>query len=354
MSSQNNSESDTYKHFFEYVTGRNETILLTDDEIIKQFGVARILIVGAAGSIGSSLAKRLAAASISNLYFTDRDESSLHELSLLLTNKSAVQSDRYLILDIKDRDSIQNVLEITKPNIVIHAAALKHLGMLEKFPREGYLTNILGTLNLAELCLESGVSQFINISTDKAANPVSILGYTKKIAELLTEEVYSNSNLKQCSVRFGNVFASRGSVIETFIHQIQHNIPVTITDKNVSRYFMTQNEAANLVLAAGSLKESGTYIQNMGSEVKIIDVVSRIANYLKLPFSTDFIGLQNGEKLYEELYDGTVVETRFSTISKSIHSVSNGLIEILHSNVPKNDNEARNLLKLLVDKYLKS
>jgi FlaA1/EpsC-like NDP-sugar epimerase len=354
MSWKNNSKSDTDKHFFEFVTGRSETLLLSDEVLLNQFDSERILIVGAAGSIGSSLAKRLTAARISNLYLADRDESSLHELSLSLTNKSAAHSDRYLILDIRDRTSIKNVLETTKPSIVIHAAALKHLVMLEKFPREGFLTNILGTLNLAELCLELGVSQFINISTDKAANSVSILGHTKKLAELLTEEAYLNSNLKQCSVRFGNVFASRGSVIETFIHQIKHDIPVTITDENVSRFFMSQNEAANLVLAAGSLKETGTYIQNMGTEVKIIDVVRRIADYLKLPFIVDIIGLQKGEKLHEELYDGPVVTTRFPTISKSIHSVSQGLIETIHSNIPETDIQARNLLKLLADKFVKT
>lgn len=345
---------NSYKQFFEFVTGREETILLSDDILQEQFGSERILIIGAAGSIGSALANRLNSAKIHNLFFLDRDESSLHELSLLLTDKSAAHSDKFLIADVRDRYSVKNAMEMVKPTIVIHAAALKHLVILEKFPREGFLTNVLGTLNVAELCIESGISQFINISTDKAANSKSILGDTKKLAELLTEEVYLNATSKQCSVRFGNVFASRGSVIETFIHQIQNGIPVTITDENVSRFFMSKNEAANLVLAAGSLKEAGTYIQNMGSAVKIIDVVSRIASYLKLPYSINFIGLQEGEKLHEELYDGPVADTRYSTISKSIHSVSKGLVKIIQNNTPENDLQARNLLNLLVDKYIKS
>ena len=354
MSLQNNSKLEYDRKFFEFVIGRNETRLLNDDLVQSQFGSERILIIGAAGSIGSSLAKRLAAAKISELFLMDRDESSLHELSLALTNKSAAHSDNYLISDIRDLSSVKNVLEITKPTLVIHAAALKHLVMLEKFPREGFLTNVLGTLNVAELCVELGVNQFINISTDKAANSMSILGDTKKLAELLTEEVFINSDNKQCSIRFGNVFASRGSVIETFIHQIQNSMPVTITDNNVTRFFMSQNEAANLVLAAGSLKEAGTYIQNMGSEVKIIDVVSRIASYLKLPYSTNVIGLQRGEKLQEELYDGPVESTKYSTISKSVHSVRKGLVEIIRNNIPENDAQARNILNLLVEKYIKS
>jgi len=345
---------NSYTHFFEFVAGRKETSLLSDITIQEQFGSERILIIGAAGSIGSALATRLNSAKINNLFFLDRDESSLHELSLLLINKSAAHSEKFLIADVRDRHSIKNAIEIVQPTIVIHAAALKHLVMLEKFPREGFLTNVFGTLNVAELCVELGVNQFINISTDKAANSMSILGDTKKLAELLTEEVFINSDNKQCSVRFGNVFASRGSVIETFIHQIQNGMPVTITDNNVTRFFMSQNEAANLVLAAGSLKEAGTYIQNMGSEVRIIDVVSRIASYLKLPYSTNVIGLQGGEKLQEELYDGPVTSTKYPTISKSVHSVRKGLVEIIRNNIPENDVQARNILNLLVEKYIKS
>lgn len=344
----------SYKQFFEYVTDRKETSLLENDFLDENFCNDRILIIGAAGSIGSALALRLNSAKIKNIFFLDRDESSLHELSLRLSNSSAAHSDKFFIADIRDRYGVTNAIERIKPTIVIHAAALKHLVILEKFPREGFLTNILGTLNVAQISLDLGVQQFINISTDKAVNPTSILGNTKKLAELLTEEVYANSNSKQCSVRFGNVFASRGSVIETFIHQIQNGIPITITDKNVSRFFMSQNEAANLVLAAGSLKEAGTYIQNMGSDVKIIDVVSRIASFLKLPYSINIIGLQNGEKLQEELYDGPVTTTKYSTISKSVHSVRKGLVDVIRNNIPENDLQARNILNLLVNEYIKS
>ena len=346
--------SESYNRFFEFVVGRKETSLLSDLTLQEKFGSERILIIGAAGSIGSALANRLNSAKISNLFFLDRDESSLHELSLLLTNKSAAHSEKFLIADVRDRYSIKNSIEKVEPTIVIHAAALKHLVMLEKFPREGFLTNVMGTLNVAELCVELKVNQFINISTDKAANSMSILGDTKKLAELLTEEVFIKSDSKQCSVRFGNVFASRGSVIETFIHQIQNGMPVTITDKNVSRFFMSKNEAANLVLAAGSLKETGTYIQNMGAEVKIIDVVSRIASYLKLPYSINVIGLQDGEKLQEDLYDGPIIGTQYSSISKSVHSICNGLIEMIRNNVPENDVQARRILNLLAEKYIKA
>lgn len=354
MRSINSFNPTSYRQFFEHVTGRTETSLLSNKDLDENFRSDRVLIIGAAGSIGSAIAIRLDSANIQNVFYLDHDESRLHELSLLLSNKSAAQSNKYFIADIRDRCGLRNIIESIKPTIVIHAAALKHLVMLEKFPREGFLTNILGTLNISEVCVELGVRQFINISTDKAANPVSILGYTKKLAELLAEEVCVNSKTKQSSVRFGNVFASRGSVIETFINQIQHNIPVTITDHNVSRFFMSQNEAANLVLAACTLQGDGTYIQNMGSEVKITDVVNRIASFFEISYSTNVIGLQKGEKLQEELYDGPVEDTKYPAISKSIHSPSKGLIEIIRDKKPANDEQSRNLLYELVNKFIKS
>ena len=354
MRSINSFNPTSYRQFFEHVTGRTETSLLSNKDLDQNFRSDRFLIIGAAGSIGSAIAIRLDSANIQNVFYLDHDESRLHELSLLLSNKSAAQSNKYFIADIRDRCGVRNIIESIKPTIVIHAAALKHLVMLEKFPREGFLTNVLGTLNISEVCVELGVRQFINISTDKAANPVSILGYTKKLAELLAEEVCVNSKTKQSSVRFGNVFASRGSVIETFINQIQHNIPVTITDHNVSRFFMSQNEAANLVLASCTLQGGGTYIQNMGSEVKITDVVNRIASFFEISYSTNVIGLQKGEKLQEELYDGPVEDTKYPAISKSIHSPSKGLIEIIRDKKPANDEQSRNLLYELVNKFIKS
>jgi FlaA1/EpsC-like NDP-sugar epimerase len=180
------------------------------------------------------------------------------------------------------------------------------------------------------------------------------LGKTKKLAELISEEVFDGSGLIASSVRFGNVFASRGSVIETFIHQIQNNLPVTVSDLDVARYFMSHNEAANLVLAAASLKESGTYIQNMGNEILITDVVSRIANFLNKSPNIRVTGLRSGEKLREELYDGPVQKTIFKSISRSVHPLTSGLVEDILNNNPKNNIEAVNKIENLTNKYLKS
>jgi len=342
-----------YEIFFSHIVGRPETQLLSDVDLIDIFSQDRILIIGAGGSIGSALARRLVSAKISNVFFLDRDESALHGLALDISDIAASHSDKCFIADIRDRQSIEDVVKQVKPTIVIHAAALKHLVILERFPREGYLTNIVGTLNVAQICVEHNVKQFVNISTDKAANPTSVLGKTKKLAELITEEVFADTGMKQCSVRFGNVFASRGSVIETFLHQIKNSIPVTVSDENVARFFMSHNEAANLVLAAASLKESGTYIQNMGKEVLIMDVVNRIADYLDLAPEIKIVGLKKGEKMHEELYEGPVLATKFESISRSIHNVENGLVKEVREFTPSNNSEAIEQIEKLTLKFFK-
>lgn len=349
-----NISGESYEEFFKHVVGRSETQLLDDTQIYNFFREEKILVIGAGGSIGSALARRLISAKIKNVFFLDRDESALHGLALELSDTAASHSENCFIADIRDPQSIKDVIEKVIPTIVIHAAALKHLVVLERFPREGFLTNIIGTLNIAELCVELGVKQFVNISTDKAANPTSVLGKTKKIAELLTEEVFIGSGSMQCSVRFGNVFASRGSVIETFVHQIKNKIPVTVTDSQVARFFMSHNEAANLVLAAASLQESGTYIQNMGQEVLILEVVNRIAKYLDLEPNIKIVGLKNGEKMHEELYDGPVLATKFDSISRSVHLTKNGLAKEVRKFTPSNNAEATALIEKLTTNYLKT
>lgn len=342
-----------YEELFQLVVGRQETQLLSDDELQTLFRKSRILIIGAGGSIGSALSERLVSAKIENTYFLDRDESALHGLALKLSDTAASLSNKCFIADVRDRASLREAITMVRPSIVIHAAALKHLVMLERFPREGYLTNVIGTLNVAQLCLELGVKQFVNISTDKAAKPISVLGKTKKLAELLAEEIYVDSDLKQCSVRFGNVFASRGSVIETFVHQIKNDIPVTVTDSQVARFFMSRNEAANLVLAAASLNESGIYIQNMGEEVRVTDVVQRIAATLGKEPKMKFIGLQSGEKMTEELYDAPISPTKFHSISRSMHLVEQGLLTTVLQPKPTSNSEALSMLNSLASRYIK-
>ena len=348
-----NLDESNYKSLFEHVVGRNEVALLSNEDIQHKFGKSRILIVGAGGTIGSAIARRLVDANLPNLFFFDRDESTLHGLALSLSDTAASHSDKCFVGDIRDMDSLRGVFATIKPEIVVHAAALKHLVILERFPREGFYANVIGSMNVALVAKEFEVKQFINISTDKAANPTSVLGLTKKLAELVTEEIFHNTNTKQCSVRFGNVFASRGSVIETFIHQLREQLPLTITDPKVGRFFMSRNEAANLVLAAASLEGSGTYIQNMGEEVLISDVVARLAKEIGNPYEVKYIGLQKGEKLHEELYDGPTSPTTYPTISRSVHSITTGLVEELQSSEPKTDKDATHIISLLAKRFIR-
>ena len=347
-----NLDDSNYKELFEHVVGRPEVELLTDQEIKSKFGDLKILIVGAGGTIGSAIARRLVDANLQKLYFFDRDESTLHGLALSLSNTAASHSNKCFVGDIRDLDSLRGVFRTIQPDIVIHAAALKHLVILERFPREGFCANVLGSMNLALISKEFNIQQFINISTDKAANPTSVLGITKKLAELVTEEIFHNTSIKQCSVRFGNVFASRGSVIETFIHQLREGLPITITDPKVGRFFMSRSEAANLVLAAASIEGSGTYIQNMGEEVLISDVVDRLAAQIGIPYEIKFIGLQKGEKMHEELYDGPTSPTPYPSISRSVHSLTNGLFHELKQCNPTTDEETSALLSRLGKKYI--
>lgn len=350
MSTEND---DGYVEFFAEIVGRPELEMLSYAEIQKMFLDCRILIIGAGGTIGSSIASRLLSAGLKDVFLFDRDESSLHALALKLSNISASLSELCFVGDIRDKISISNTIQKTKPTIVIHAAALKHLVILEKFPREGFLTNVNGTFNVAQSCLDFGVNKFINISTDKAAYPISILGKTKKIAEILTEDLLRGSKTAHASVRFGNVFASRGSVIETFIHQIKSDLPVTITDPKVCRYFMSRNEAANLVLAATALEGDGTYIQNMGQEVPIGEVVSRLGKHFGKEVKLSYIGLQKGEKMHEELYDGPITTTEYQDISKSIHRLNPGIATEVASLSPRSDAEAVKFIGQLESRYLK-
>lgn len=343
------TEFESHTSFFEQIVGRSEISGLTGLQIREFFDSERILVVGAGGTIGSAIARKLVQSNVNHVFFLDRDESALHKLALSLSNEAASHSEKCVVADIKDYQSIHSAISSVKPTLVLHAAALKHLVMLERYPRDGYVTNVLGTLNLLNAASDLGVHSFINISTDKAANPTSILGLTKKVTELLVEE-YSVSKFDlAASVRFGNVFASRGSVIETFIHQLRNNIPVTITDPQVDRYFMSHNEAANLVLSAASLRENGTFVQNMGQEVLITDIVSNLANWLGVEPKVNYVGLQPGEKLHEELFDGPVNSTKYPDIVKISETHLNQISSRLVGDSPRTHSAITNLLNELIE-----
>lgn len=344
------TEFSSPKEFFEKITGRTEIQLLSDIQIREFYLDKKILITGAGGTIGSAVARRLKEAEISETYYLDRDESALHALALSLSDTAASHSSKCLVADVRDIVGLGILFEEISPDLIIHTAALKHLVVLERFPREGVLTNVFGTLNVLRAAASAGVSQVLNISTDKAALPTSVLGMTKLIAEHLTQELNSNQMLTS-SVRFGNVFASRGSVIETFIHQIENDLPVTVTHPEVTRFFMSHNEAANLILATCMMETNAVFVQEMGARIRIVDVVDRLAAALGCVPNLEYVGLQSGEKLHEDLYEKEFLTTSNPAIVK-LPFQNSGEISAFLTEIgkPKSNDEALVLINTLFGK----
>ncbi len=281
----------------------------TDEEAIRNFIEGRrVLITGAGGSIGSELARQVARYRPSRLALLDRDESALHAVQLSLDGTGSLTSEDLLLADIRDPEALRACFSDVKPEIVFHAAALKHLPFLERFPREAWLTNIRGTQHVLDAARQVGVDAFVNISTDKAADPTSVLGYSKRITERLTAGQAKDTTGRYVSVRFGNVLGSRGSVLQTFRFQIAAGGPVTVTDEGVTRYFMTVREAVHLVLQASVIGESGeTLILDMGTPVPIVEVARQMIARSGRDIPIVFTGLRAGEKLDEVLIDPSEV-----------------------------------------------
>ena len=280
----------------------------------------RVLVTGAGGSIGSELCRQLAQQDPSLLVMLDRDESGLHETLMSIQGRALFEDRSMVVCDIRDAKSLDAVFDEHRPEIVFHAAALKHLSLLEMWPREALQTNVWGTLNVLKSADRAGVSVLVNISTDKAADPISVLGYTKRIAERLTA---SFQNGKYLSVRFGNVLGSRGSFLPAFHKQIARGGPVTITHPDVTRFFMTISEAVQLTLQAAVLGRSQhVMILDMGSPVKILDVAQRLIEVSGRSIPVVFTGLRPGEKISETLFgsDETVVERVHPSISATLAS----------------------------------
>lgn len=263
----------------------------------------RVLVTGAGGSIGSELCRQIHKFGPSELYMLDRDESGLHSTQISIVGHGLLDTDDMILADIRDRDSLVAIFRDRRPDVVFHAAALKHLPMLEQYPHEAWKTNVLGTLNVLHAALDINVERFVNISTDKAADPTSVLGHSKRMAERLTAWAARQGNGSYVSVRFGNVLGSRGSMIPTFQAQIEKGGPVTVTHPDVTRYFMTIPEACELVVQAGAIGEDGqVMILDMGEPVKILDVAQRMIEMSGKDVEIEFTGLRTGEKMHEDLF----------------------------------------------------
>ena len=272
-----------------------------ESEIATFLSKKKILITGAGGSIGSEIARQVNRFNSDRLFLLDRDENSLLSLQLSLIGDGLLASPNLILADIRDHDRIFEILDEIKPDIIFHAAALKHLAILERYPQEAFKTNVAGTQNLIESARRLNVKYFVNISTDKAADPISQLGKTKLLTERQISAV-SDLDKKYISVRFGNVIGSNGSFLNTFRYQIQSGGPIKVTHPEITRYFMTVSEAVHLVLQSVLIGEGGeTLILDMGNPVSIDLVAKNMIEASGKNIKIEYTGLRDGEKLHERL-----------------------------------------------------
>jgi dTDP-glucose 4,6-dehydratase len=271
----------------------------------------RVLVTGAGGSIGSVLATQIARFNPAELMMLDRDESGLQSVQISIDGHGLLDTRDVILADIRDRATLMAIFADRRPEVVFHAAALKHLPMLEQYPEEAWQTNVLGTLNVLEAAQSVGVKTFVNISTDKAANPTSVLGHSKRAAEMLTAWAAQVTDERYLSVRFGNVIGSRGSMLPTFKKIIEAGGPLTVTHPDVTRFFMTIPEACQLVIQAGGIgKAQEVLILDMGEPVRILEVAQRMIAMSGKHVEIVFTGLRTGEKLHEELRGPDEVDSR--------------------------------------------
>ena len=326
------------------------SINLNEDKIKKDTLNQVVLVTGAAGSIGSEMVKQLLKFKPKLIIIFDQAESPLYDLELELNEKYKFNKFEIVIGNIANEYRIEKVFDKYRPSVVYHAAAYKHVPMMENNPAEAIRTNVKGTKIVADLSIKYNVKKFVMISTDKAVNPTNIMGASKRIAEIYTQSSNKKNVTKFITTRFGNVLGSNGSVINRFRKQIEKGGPITVTHPEITRYFMTIPEACQLVLEAGAMGKGGEiFVFDMGTSVKIADMAKKMIKLSGLELGKDiqlsFTGLRPGEKLYEELLNdkeltmpthhsqimiGKVKEYDFESITKQISS----LISIL----PENNN----------------
>jgi len=283
-----------------------QPVRLDLDEIRSYLKGKNVLITGAGGSIGSEICRQIVNFAPAHMVILDNAETPLFHIDMELRSKAGNVHITPTLSDIRDRAKIRQVFAQHKPDVVFHAAAYKHVPMLEHHPAEAFINNVLGTRNLADTAHTFGVERFVMISSDKAVNPANIMGATKRAAEMYVQHLSRKSSTNFITVRFGNVLGSNGSVIPIFRDQIEKGGPVTVTHAEVTRYFMTIPEATQLVLQAGSMGKGGEiFLLDMGEPVRILDLAEEMIRLSGLQPYEDidicFTGLRPGEKLYEEL-----------------------------------------------------
>ena len=347
----------------EDLLGRN-SILLEKDKVENELQQKIILITGAAGSIGSGLAEQIALFNPKLLILLDQAESPLFDLQFTLLNDFPELKFELVIGDVCNEIRMQNLFKTFKPQLVFHAAAYKHVPMMEMNPSEAVATNVLGTKIIADLSDSFKVEKFVMISTDKAVNPTNVMGASKRIAEMYVENKNKASETNYITTRFGNVLGSNGSVIPLFQKQIEKGGPITITDERITRYFMTISEACQLVLEAGAMGKGGEiFIFEMGESVKIIELAKKMIALSGLELGRDIdikiIGLRPGEKLYEELLanEENTLPTHHSKILIAKNRLTSSeqiiYIEELITLIPLQDNQKIvKKMKEIVSEYI--
>jgi FlaA1/EpsC-like NDP-sugar epimerase len=285
-----------------------ETINLQNDKVARQLHDKTILVTGAAGSIGSELVRRLAVHNAETIICLDISETPLYDLEQGMKRFTPNKNIHYVLADVRNEEAMLEVFERHSPHLVFHAAAYKHVPIIEKYPHEGLQTNVIGTWITARLCARYLVEKFVLVSTDKAINPTSIMGASKRIAEMVTQSLQEvHTSTEFIITRFGNVLGSNGSVVPLFQKQIENGGPVTVTHPDMRRYFMTIPEASQLVVEAGLMGKGGeVFIFDMGEPVKIYDLAMNMIRLAGLVPGVDipveFTGVRPGEKLYEDLF----------------------------------------------------
>lgn len=299
----------------EDLLGREE-IQLDMRAISNKLSGKTILVTGAGGSIGSEICRQVINFKPKQLILLGHGENSIYTIDMELRQLEFVKSGEVdivpIIADIKDQERIFHIISTFHPDVIYHAAAHKHVPLMEVNPVEAVKNNIFGTKNIADAAAALGVGHFVMISTDKAVNPPNVMGATKRFAEIIIQNIAKTSKTKFAAVRFGNVLGSRGSVIPLFKKQISEGGPVTVTDERMTRYFMTIPEASRLVIQAGTLAEGGEiFVLDMGEPVKISDLAKnliRLSGYKEEEIKIEYTGIRPGEKLYEELLNDTEIQ----------------------------------------------
>ncbi|WP_066389221.1 polysaccharide biosynthesis protein [Neobacillus mesonae] len=310
-----------------------EPVVLDIGSISEKVSDKTILVTGAGGSIGSEICRQICKFYPSKIVLVGHGENSIYQIDMELRNKYQGQIEIVPVIgDIQDRNRIFEIIEEHRPFVVYHAAAHKHVPLMEYNPREAVKNNIFGTKNVAEAADTFGVNTFVMISSDKAVNPPNVMGATKRFAEMVIQSLATTSKTKFVAVRFGNVLGSRGSVIPLFKKQIQAGGPVTVTHPEMTRYFMTIPEASRLVIQAGSLARGGeVFVLDMGEPVKIVDLAKnliKLSGYNIEEIGIHFTGLRPGEKMYEELLNENEVHPE--QVFEKIHI---GKAKVIHEDV---------------------